>query len=114
MEDWLWRLLPVALLIIQGLFVWGMWSMRKQFQTRESCDDAMAQVHKRVTCLEKKVIDVEHLPSSKDFATLTREVAELRGGQRALEEGVKSLGISIDRLERPLNLLLEHSLGGQK
>ena len=123
MEDVLWKTLPVVVLVVQGLFAWFLWSLRRNFVSCDACasvraeyDKRQAEHDKRLGCVaaegkELRVI-LSNLPTVKDVHELGREVERVQGGQEALRESVKSLAVSIDRLERPLNLLLEHQING--
>ncbi len=148
-EDRLWRLLPVVVLIIQGLVGWGVWSLRAKFRTSKSCDTIhkeqaekhekkeleaakesriqMKDIEGRLDVVEQRglVLDTafSNLPTTQDFhvlaqsleklnGSLGREIEGLRGGQRAMEEGVKSLGHSIDAVRHQVELLTEHGLNG--
>lgn len=125
-EEWLTRMLPWATqLLLLGVVGWAWWSMKKQFRTCQECDAKHAgqdrdcankhgSVSRRVANLEQVAAHIEHMPTSKEMGALAREVTELRGGQSQMQESIKALGISIDRIERPINLLLEHHLAEGK
>lgn len=122
-EDLIWRWLPIVILVVQGLFAWAAWSMRKKFVSCEDCAKAQKNI---CVAVEKDLQEVESkadgrlktlehsvqgLASSDDIKVLMREVGELRGGQMAMEEAVKGLGKSLDRIDGPLTLLIQHHLG---
>ncbi len=148
-EDQLWKLLPVAVLIIQGLIGWGVWSLRAKFRTSKGCDairkeqaekldmkglEAAKESRKQMKGIEDRLDAVEqrglvldtalaNLPTVQNFhalaqsleklnGSLGREIEGLRGGQRAMEESVKSLGYSIDAVKHQVGLLMEHGLNG--
>ncbi|MHC1792026.1 DUF2730 family protein [Solidesulfovibrio sp.] len=114
MEDWAWKILSVAVLVFQGLFAWFMWSLHRKFVTCESCQSLRTDYDKRLGCVAAEGKELRgylsNLATAKDLHELAREVDGVRGGQEALRESVKSLGVSVDRLEKPLNLLLEYQI----
>ena len=125
MEDLLWKLLPVGVLIVQGLFVWSMWSLRRNFVTCDSCQATRAEYEKRQADYDKRLgcvaadgrelrASLDNLPKAKDLHEVAKEVEAVRGGQEALRESVKSLAVSIDRLDKPIQLLLEHHINGDR
>ena len=113
-EDTLWRLLPVVLLGLQGLFGWALWSMGKKFRTCEACDAKHQAALTRIGDLEQLRSRMELLPTGREINELRQEIGELKAVQRGLEESVKGLGHSLDRLDKPLHLLLEHHMGERR
>lgn len=127
MPDWLREWWPVAVLAGQVFFAWVAWSMRKKFVTCDDCEkvrkdrdaankESTEDFDDRMDVVERhsSTVDVllKGLPTAKDIHSLGREIEGLRGGQAALRESIKSLGISIDRLDKPLSLLMEHHING--
>ena len=115
MKSNLLQLAPVAVLVLQLLIGWVMWSMRKKFvtaddlkQCRRECDGRTADVEKRAGEIE---IDLaKRLPRDGEVASLQVNIEKLRGEQKALTEAIHGLNEAINRVERPLNLLMEHHL----
>lgn len=118
MEDWLWKMLPVAVLVVQGLFVWSMWSLRRNFMTCDACQGHRVGYDKRLADAEGEGqalrASLDNLPTAKDLHEVVKEVAAVGGGMEAARESVKALGISIDRLDRQIQLLLEHHINGDR
>lgn len=118
MEDWIWKLLPVVVLIVQGLFAWGTWSLSKKFVTCDSCKATHADYNERLAEVkaEGKALrgSLAKLATTDDLHKVALQVKDLGGGQEALRESIKSLGISIDRLDKPIQLLLEHHINGER
>lgn len=118
MEDWVWKLLPVAVLIVQGLFAWGTWSLSRKFVTCDVCKATHATYDKQLAEVEAdgKALrsNLAKLATKDDLHGVALQVRDLGGGQEALRESVKSLGISIDRLDRPIQLLLDHHINGDR
>ncbi len=134
MEDLLWKILPFVVLLVQGLFAWVLWSLRRNFVSCDACaaaraendkhqaehraeyDKRQAEYDKQLGCMavEGKELraSLDSLPKAKDMHELGREVEAVRGGLEAVRESIKSLGISIDRLDKPIQLLLEHHING--
>jgi len=136
--EWLREWWPVAVVAGQVFFGWAAWSMRKKFVTREDCekcrdgrDKALDKKHgaaqaacgecrgefdERLDRVEKRgaTVDVilETLPKVNAIHDLSISLENLRGGQQALAEGVKSLGVSMDALRRNIDMLMENELHG--
>lgn len=129
METWIWRLLPVVVLIAQGLGMWFLWSLSRQFVTCDTCAARRAEDEK--SCAAKRAdyekrlggiaaegqelrASLATLATADDLNELAVKVEEVNGGQKALCASVKALGISIDRLDKPIQLLLEHHINGER
>jgi predicted nucleic acid-binding Zn-ribbon protein len=122
-EDLLGKALPVVVLLVQGLFAWVLWSLRRNFMSCDACQTARAAYEKRQDEHDKQLasmaaegkelrVSLDSLPTARDVHELGREVEAVRGGLEAMRESIKSLGISIDRLDKPIQLLLEHHING--
>lgn len=98
-----------ALLVIQALLVWALWSLRKQFMSREGCDERCKKLEKRQGDLEASH---KAMPSSGDLGAIKDRLGKIEGGVEALGATVKGQGEIMLRIERPLNLLIEHHLKG--
>lgn len=120
--DWLSAALNGAqllLLVFQALLAWGMWSLRKQFIPRTECDgrcDADAAKHTELaqgqTALEGELARLkqaqEALPGPDEVAAIQVQLAEIEGSVKAVMATVQGQAELMQRIERPLNLLLEH------
>jgi hypothetical protein len=122
-EDWVSKALPIVVLVVQGLLAWVIWSLRRNFVTCETCQVIRAKCEKRHTEYDNRLgciaaegkelrASLDSLPKARDVHDLGREVEGVRGGLEAVRESIKSLGISIDRLDKPIQLLLEHHING--
>jgi len=115
-EELIWKLLPIGVLVVQGLFVWGMWSLSKKFVTCDACKAVHAEYDKQLAAVmaEGRALQgsLGNLATTDDLHEVALQVKDLGGGQEALRESIKSLGISIDRLDRPIQLLLDHHING--
>jgi prefoldin subunit 5 len=115
-DEWIWKSLPVVALAVQGLFVWGMWSLSKSFVTCDSCRATHAGYDAQLAEIEADGQELRgslaKLATTEDLHQVAMQVQAVSGGQEALRESVKSLGISIDRLDKPIQLLLEHHING--
>ena len=121
-DNWL----SVAILCIQGVWSWVLWSMRKQFVSAETYDEARKQHGERMGVVEN---DVSVLVHRMDM--VEREVRALP----AIEKSMNDLGISVERVrgelaglraettgvkdgmkgvERQLSLLMENELRGTR
>lgn len=117
--DWVDKILNVlslVLVVIQGLLAWGMWSLRKQFVTNGHCDEqcrlAGEKQAKTDLALAKLEQAQDSLPSADEVANMRVQLAEIEGSIKAVMATVKGQAELMARIERPLNLLLEHHVTG--
>lgn len=95
----------LLLLIFQGLLVWVLWSLRKQFVARTHCDAQCLAMTKRQTELEQAQ---KALPDAAEVQAMAVQLAEIEGSIKAVMATVQGQAELMQRIERPLNLLLEH------
>lgn len=109
----------LLLLLFQGLLAWGMWSLRKQFIPRTECDgrcEADAEKHTALAqgqaAMESELARLkqaqEALPGPDEVAAIQVQLAEIEGSVKAVMATVQGQAELMQRIERPLNLLLEH------
>lgn len=59
--------------------------------------------------------DLSHLPDHNDISDLKDRIGAVEGSVKALEATIDGLRDVLERIERPLNILVEHSIyGGHK
>lgn len=112
--DWLdilLRLASVVVLIIQGLGLWVLWSLRKQFVAREHCDKRCQELATKQTELEQAQ---RALPDADEVQAMAVQLAEIEGSIKAVMATVQGQAELMQRIERPLNLLLEHHVRGAR
>jgi len=115
--DW-WNIVsnlgPMVLLVLQGLLLWVLWSLRKQFVPHTHCDAQCQALAKKHTELEQAQLKLEQaqkaLPSADEVQELQVQLAAIVGSIKTVEATVKGQSEVMQRIERPLNLLLEHHL----
>lgn len=96
-----------ASLLINAIVCWVIWSLRQSFAKRTDLE----KLTKEVSDLSAQV---EHLPTNREAHAMIVEIATLKGEMRTLDAKLSGLGRSLDRVERPLNMLWEHELKGSK
>lgn len=101
----------LLLLIFQGLLVWVLWSLRKQFVARSHCEAQCQAMSKRQTELEQAQ---KALPDADEVQAMAVQLAEIEGSIKAVMATVQGQAELMARIERPLNLLLEHHVRGPK
>ena len=95
----------LVLLLFQGLLVWVLWSLRKQFVARSHCDAQCQALARKQTELEQAQ---KALPDADDVQAMAVQLAEIEGSIKAVMATVQGQAELMQRIERPLNLLLEH------
>lgn len=108
--QWAGVIVPLVVLLVQGLLAWLMWSLRREYVSRADCgachgkvDAQLAGVDTRVAGLEGAV---EAAPTSKDMQTVMVQLAEISGELKAANaraEGQAELLKSVSRQVSMLN-----------
>jgi hypothetical protein len=99
----------------------AVWMARRTLVTHDDLrasfdahDDRHKELDKRLADGERQFAvirsDIEHLPDVDDLADLKDRVGDVEGSIRALTATVGGLKDVLERVERPLNILVEHHL----
>lgn len=124
LQDWIDLGFKIAGLVggllgsIGGIAVWmARRTLVTQEDLRASFDAHNGQhreLDKRLADGERQFViirtDIEHLPDVDDLADLKGRVGGVEGSIRALTATVDGLKDVLERVERPLNILVEHHL----
>lgn len=127
MDWWSIALNVVSLLVLafQGLLTWVLWSMRKEFVSSTHCGnqckaaaEKRAELEKAQAKLEQEQARLEQaqkaLPDADEVQAMAVQLAEIEGSIKAVMATVQGQAELMARIERPLNLLLEHHVRGPK
>lgn len=95
---------PIIGAVIQALMLGIWWVMTRKFVTVESCATCRRQ------CRTEVAEDIKKLPSVESLASLAKGMEGLRGDLKAQGADIRGLAEVLKRVERPLDLLLEHQL----
>ena len=119
--DWwsiVFNAVSLVLLVFQGVLAWGLWSLRKSFVGQEQCGkrcqamaDKQAQLAQAQAALEQAQ---QALPDAATVQSLQVQLAKIEGSVETLAATVQGQTEVMARIERPLNLLLEHHLRTDK
>lgn len=101
------RVLSPVIVLLQGLLCWILWSLRKQFVTREDCTSKCQLLEKRQAVLQTAQ---ESSPTGKDVGDIKDRLGCIEGDIKTLVATGKGQAELLRRLEGPLNLLMEHHL----
>jgi hypothetical protein len=104
-------MVQIILILGQGLLGWVLWSLRKQFVPREHCAtkcEALAQKQAELAQAQKA------LPTAAEVRDMQIQLAEIEGDIKTVKATVEGHLELMQRLERPLNLLMGHHLRGEK
>ncbi len=108
--------LSLVLVVIQGLLAWALWSLRKQFVARSHCDQQCQQTSNKQAETDLALASLKQaqdaLPSADEVANMRVQLAEIEGSIKAVMATVQGQADLMQRIERPLNLLLEHHVSG--
>lgn len=106
----------IILLLVQLLFAWGIWSLRKMFVRKADCDnhcrafdDSNHELKRADAALAARL---DGLPSGGELHTLRVELTAVKGEILALAVQVKGQNDVMARLERSLDMLVNHHIKG--
>ncbi len=112
------NIVSLVLVVIQGVLAWALWSLRKQFVSTEHCDGkctAMAEKHAALSQAQAQLEQAQKaLPDADEVQAMAVQLAEIEGSIKAVMATVQGQAELMQRIERPLHLLLEHHLRGDK
>lgn len=108
---WYWHL---AALLVQAVFVWLVWSMRKAFVTAEKCAACQKALSGQVEEMDKRQevaeVKMQGVPSYSDLTEVLKELESVRGDikeVRAFQEGQQQ---SLTRIEKQMDMLMDHHM----
>ncbi|BAE49275.1 hypothetical protein [Paramagnetospirillum magneticum] len=82
----------------------------------EEHDEDHKELDKRLVDGERQfaaiLADLEHLPDHEDIADLKDRIGAVEGSVKALGATIDGLKEVLERVERPLNILVEHHMNG--
>ena len=104
----------ILALVLQAVFAWLLWSLRREFMTRRECakchaetDDRMGELAQRQAAVE---MSMKMFPTRKELGEVRLEMESLRGDNAALRSEIKGLAELLARVEKPVALLVEHHI----
>lgn len=106
---------PVILMLAQLLFLWVLWSLRKEFVVRADCHACHGKMDAQLAGAEARLFGMEGamktIPAPKDIQDLLVRLAELSGDLRAACARTDGLANQINGLARNVAMLTEHHVG---
>lgn len=103
--DWdtILRLIPVALMLVQGLFAWAVWSLTKRFVSTDSCTKCREKIGAEVAAMQSRQTALEstirELPSKTELHELALTMKDLQGELKAMQSSVETLKTMTNRQE---------------
>ena len=108
--QWAGVIVPLVVLLVQGLLAWLMWSLRREYVSRADCGACHGKVDAQIAGVDTRVAGlegaVEAAPTSKDMQTVMVQLAEISGELKAANaraEGQAELLKSVSRQVSMLN-----------
>ncbi len=97
----------LLILIVQGLFAWALWSLRRAFVRGDEYLLHLQREARRESAMTRRLTALEeHLrqsPDSTELADLHSELAALRGEMQTLNARISGLDRLLERLEHGLD-----------
>jgi hypothetical protein len=105
---------PVALFVLNIVILWAQWSVRHAFATKDDLAAAVAPVRTELQGQERRMsaleAELKHAPTHADLEAIRSGLVSVQTHVAGLSENVRGVNETLGRIERPLNLLLEHHL----
>lgn len=96
----------LLVLVIQGLFAWALWSLRRAFVRQDDYLLHMQRDGRREAATSRRLCALEEtlrlMPGNADLTGLHSEVSALRGEMQALTVRIAGLDRLLERLEHNL------------
>ncbi|GAB1254327.1 hypothetical protein Defa_18140 [Desulfovibrio sp. TH_2024_36128] len=96
----------LLVLIVQGLFAWALWSLRRAFVRQDDYLLHMQRDTRREAATARRICALEEslrlMPGNGDLAGLHGELSTLRGEIQALSARISGLDRLLERLEHGL------------
>ena len=120
-EHWLGMLQTATSMLV----LWGWWSLKRLFVTREDFSNTQAQTDARFKLIEAKQAQrdndmaairdtVENLPSQKTIFDISLKLAEIQGEMSRTCEELRGLREIVVRVENQTDLLYRKGLESEK
>jgi hypothetical protein len=94
------------------------WMVRQSLVTHTGLATSLAPhielVGKHETRLTQLEADVEHLPPSSDWSDVRERLVRVEAGQSTIEAQLNGIKNLMERIERPLNVLVDAKLRAEK
>lgn len=112
-KAWSW----LVAIVVNALFAWIVWSLRRKFVTRDdyeadraklrAAQASLAREHESVLASQAALTAaINNLPTAKDMHDISLSIAEMRGGMLVLAEKMDGQAELQVRVENQLNLLM--------
>ena len=90
------------------------WLIRHSLVTHLALEEKMAPVNSTLDTHDKRITkvetDMQHLPSRNDWHEVREQMIRMEGGLGKLETQVVAVRETMERIERPLNVLIDGKL----
>lgn len=92
----------------------GLWWLSRQFASKVEVADLEVRVGATEEVVTAMKARMESLPDHEDFAEMKEKLANVDGSVKVAAAEIRGLKDVLQRIEQPLNLLVEHHLRGSK
>lgn len=112
------RIASVLIVLAQGVLVWVLWSLRKQYVSRGHCEQQCQTAREALSALERAQARLEqaqaNAPSGREMAAIKDQLADLSAEIKGMSATTSAQTRALDRVTHQLDLLLENELNGGK
>lgn len=112
------RIASVLIVLAQGILAWVLWSMRKQYVSREHCDKQCKNHAEKLAEVEQRQAKLEttqsNAPTAKDMNEIKEQLSQVSGGIQALNATTSAQSNSLKGVAHQLNILIENEITGGK
>jgi len=117
--------LEIATAIVIPFLGWVWWHLRREMVTRAELqrlmtahtaehDDIKARLSEGDRRFATILSDIKHLPDHKDLSEMMDRIGGVEAAMAGLGATVEGVKEVLERVERPLNILIEHQLTQHK
>lgn len=115
--DWS-RILTFAITMIQIALTVALLYLGSKFVGKKDCEEKCKEHKDKREALEKRVtvteLSIQTVPTGKEMKAINKRLGDMEGDIKALRTASEAQADTMERIERPVTLLLEHHLGRDK
>lgn len=116
--QWAGVIVPLVVLLAQGLLAWLMWSLRREYVSRADCDVCHGKLDTQAAGVETRVAALEGaletVPTSRDMQTVMVQLAEISGELKAANARAEGQAELLKSVSRQVSMLNDYHVTKQR
>lgn len=110
--QWAGVIVPLVVLLVQGLLAWLMWSLRREYVSRADCGACHGKLDAQVAEMDTHIASlagaVEAAPTSKDMQVVLVRLAEISGDLKAASVRAEGQAELLKAMSRQVSMLTDY------